>query len=81
MEANLEESDKDNIRVGSIVQANPERSEWGPSLVVVSEIKSFGIQGYTHIPRGGDAFIRLGWADIEVTGGAVVWDHEHPETT
>lgn len=66
----------DALKVGDIVQANPETSEWGPALVVISEIKSFGIQGYTHIPRGGDAFIRLSWADIEPTGGRVVWDHD-----
>lgn len=65
-----------NLRKGDIVQANPETTEWGPSLVVVSEVKAFGIQGYTHVPRSqGDAFIRLKWADIETTGGRAVWDH------
>jgi hypothetical protein len=64
------------VWVGDIVQANPETSEWGPSLVVVSEVKSFGIQGYTHIPRGGDAFIRLTWDQFDATGGRAVWDHE-----
>lgn len=72
----MDESRKDEIRVGDIVQANPETCEWGPSLVVVSELKSFGIQGYTHVPRNeGDAFIRLHWADFEPTGGRAVWDH------
>ena len=63
------------IRIGDIVQANPEKCEWGPSLVVVSEIKSWGIQGYTHIPFQGDAFIRLKFADFEPTGGRAIWDH------
>lgn len=72
----MDESRKDEIKVGDIVQANPKTTEWGPSLVVVSEIKSFGIQGYTHVPRGGDAFVRLKWSDIEPTGGSAVWDHE-----
>ena len=61
------------VKAGDIVQANPETCEWGPSLVVVSEVRAWGVQGYTHIPRGGDAFIRLSWADIEPTGGAAVW--------
>lgn len=69
-------SEQVDVQVGDIVQANPETCEWGPSLVVVSEVKSFGIQGYTHIPRGGDAFIRLTWDQFEQTNGKAVWDHE-----
>lgn len=61
------------VEVGDIVQANPEVCEWGPALVVVSEIKSWGIQGFTSIPRGGEAYIRLQWAEIEPTGGKAVW--------
>lgn len=64
------------IAVGDIVQADPEKTEWGPSLVVVSEIKPWGIQGYTHIPKSGAAFIRLKFGDFEPTGGKAVWDHK-----
>ena len=69
-------SGKWDVKIGEIVQANPETTEWGPSLVVVSEVKAWGIQGYTHIPRQGDAYIRLTWGDIEPTGGHVEWDTE-----
>lgn len=56
-----------------IVQANERVPHWFRCLVVVDEIKSWGIQGYTTLPnRGdppGDAFIRLTWDEIEKTGG------------
>lgn len=64
------------VVVGEIVQANPETTPWGPALVVVSEVKPWGVQGYTHVPRQGDAYIRLTWDQFEPTGGRVVWDHE-----
>lgn len=65
---------KMDVVKGDIVQADPGATEWGPSLVVVDEVKSWGIQGYTHIPRSGDAYIRLQWNEFERTGGKVVWD-------
>ena len=57
------------------MQVDPTKCKWGPSLVVVTEVKSWGIQGYTHIPLGGDAFIRLKWEEFEPTGGQAVWDY------
>lgn len=62
------------IGIGDIVQANPKTFERGPCLVVVAEIKPWGIQGYTSTPSGnGDAYIRLPWADIEPTEDKAVW--------
>lgn len=56
-----------------IVQANERVPHWFRCLVVVDEVKSWGVQGYTTMPnRGdlpGDAFIRLTWDEIEKTGG------------
>ena len=72
----MKSEDRQKITIGSIVQANPEICEWGPSLVIVTGLKRWGVTGYTHIPFQGDAFIRLKWADIEVTGGVAVWDHD-----
>jgi hypothetical protein len=55
-----------------IVQANEKVAHWFRCLVVVDEIKSWGIQGYTTIPQANgpsDAFIRLTWDEICATGG------------
>lgn len=64
------------LKKGDIVQVNPDKNDWGPSLVVVEEVKDWGVQGYTYLPRQGPAYIRLEWGDIELTGGEVVWDIE-----
>lgn len=72
---------KQTVIPGVIVQANPELSKWGPSLVVVREVRPWGIQGYTYIPLQGAAFIRLKWTEFELTGGHTVWDVAPAETS
>lgn len=64
---------KNDIQVGDIVQVIPGTGsgDWDGCLVIVDEIKSFGIQGYTKIPCSGDAFIRLKFEEIERVGRAV----------
>ena len=66
-------SERKSVSENDIVQAVPGETEWAPALVVVSEVRSWGIQGYTSIPRGGDAYIRLTWDQFEKTGGRAVF--------
>lgn len=48
-------------------------------LMVVTEPKSWGAQGYVNVPgkllseQGAPAFVRVKFADMEVTGGRVTW--------
>lgn len=62
------------FEVNDIVQVNPSKEMFGGCLVVVTEVKSWGIQGYVQsagVP--GQQYIRLTWDDIEPTGGVAVW--------
>lgn len=59
---------------GDIVQVNPEVECFGGCLVVVTEPKSFGVQGYVQsagVP--GQQYIRLKFKDIKPTGGKAHW--------
>lgn len=64
------------VVVGSIVQIDPEKmGGWGGCLVVVSEVKTWGIQGYVQIPsntpeKTGQAYIRVKTEDFVVCGMA-----------
>lgn len=60
------------VRVNDIVQVTNQENDWFPCLVVVSEIKAWGIQGYTSVPCQGDAYIRLQAADYEKVGTAIM---------
>ena len=68
-------------REGDIVQINPEcetNPMFGGCLLVVTELKSFGVMGYVQAlgeneKVGGQAYIRLPWNEFEPTRGTVVW--------
>lgn len=62
------------IAVHDIVQVNPAKEVFGGCMVVVTEVKTWGIQGYVQsagVP--GQQFIRLKFEEIENTGGKAVW--------
>lgn len=62
------------MNVGDIVQVNPEVEVFGGCMVVVTELKSWGIQGYVQsagVP--GQQYIRLKTEQIKPTGGKAVW--------
>ncbi len=67
------------IKVGSVVQLNETASSpcYVSCLLVVTEIKSFGVQGYVAIPGdcefpAGQAYLRPKWEAIEYIGEAVL---------
>lgn len=47
------------LRRGSIIQANENANEWCGTVLVVDEVKTWGVQAFVHIPMQGDAYIRL----------------------
>lgn len=62
------------VEIGDIVQVNPDKEMFGACMVVVTEVKSWGIQGYVKSAGvSGQQYIRLKWEDIEPTKGKAVW--------
>lgn len=62
---------------GDIVQIINEKHHWYPCLVIVSEVKSWGVQGYLTIPQDNsgnvaNAYIRLTNEDILIVGKAAI---------
>jgi hypothetical protein len=60
------------MKKGTIVQITNENDKWFPCLLVVDEVKGFGVQGYITIPQKGDAYYRVKTGDFEVVGEAKV---------
>lgn len=61
-------------QVNDVVQVNPDREVFGACMVVVTEVKSWGIQGYVQSAGvDGQQYIRLKSCDFEPTGGKAVW--------
>ena len=72
------------LQPGDVVQLNPEtvgNPAFAGCMLVVSEAKAFGCQGYvqalghTRECRGGQAYYRAKWAEMEYVGHAV-WSIE-----
>jgi hypothetical protein len=66
------------MNIGDIVQVNPEVDVFGGCMVVVTELKPWGIQGYVQsagVP--GQQYIRLKTQQIEATGGRAIWVASH----
>lgn len=57
------------IKLYDIVQVVPEH-KWCGCLVIVTEVKNWGIQGFVQVPMQGQAFIRLNHEDFEKVGEA-----------
>jgi hypothetical protein len=62
------------IEIGDIVQVDPSKEVFGACMVVVTEVKSWGIQGYVQSAGvEGQQYIRLNFDDFEITGGKAIW--------
>ena len=68
--------------IGDIVQLDPEKTinpAFRACLMVVSEVKSWGVQGYVQSlgasrdEAGGQAYYRAETGTFEPTGGKAVW--------
>lgn len=62
---------------GHIFQINPDHDEiFGGCLLIATEIKSWGVQGYFDVPGKGKAFYRCGYENMELVG-FVEWSLEN----
>lgn len=64
------------IAVGDVVQIDPEHDDkFGGNLLVVTEVKSWGVQGYVAIPGSGLAYYRVHFESVRRIGVAA-WTAE-----
>jgi hypothetical protein len=74
MRTAAEKREREQLRPGSIVQVTSEYGLFSGCLVVVTEVRSWGVIGYVRIPgKPGLAYIRLDKADFTPTGGVAPW--------
>lgn len=59
---------------GDIMQINPAVDVFGGCMMVVTEVKKWGVQGYVQSAGvDGQQYVRKKWEDIEHTGGKAAW--------
>ena len=71
----------EGLKRGSIIQANENAGAWCGTVLIVDEVKSWGVQAFVHVPMKGDAFIRLTPEQFEIlsNGEAVLMPQEAEE--
>ena len=67
------------FRVGDVIQITDPEHSWYPCLLIVDEVKSWGVQAYAFIPKTNDgsekaglAFNRLKFGQIAYVGMSAV---------
>jgi hypothetical protein len=64
---------KEDVKENSVVQLNENAAEgWVGCFLQVSEVKSWGVQGWVQIPKGGSAYLRPTWEQMDYIGEAVL---------
>lgn len=58
---------------GSIIQANENAGDWCGTVLIVDEVKSWGVNAFVHVPMIGNAYIHLKPDQYEVLGGQAVF--------
>ena len=59
------------ITVGSVVQIDPEHDgRFAACFLTVTELKSWGVQGFVKMPAGGEAYYRAPFEAIHYIGQA-----------
>lgn len=69
------------LKRGSIIQANENAGEWCGTVLIADEVKSWGCVAFVHVPMNGDAYIRLQPEQFEIlsNGEAVLMPKEAEE--
>lgn len=64
---------------GSVIQANENAGNWCGCLLMVDEVKEFGVQAFVQIPIQGCAYIRLKFDQFDYVGEAPLVPAEEEE--
>lgn len=61
-----------DLKKGSIIQANENAKDWCGTVLIVDNVKQWGVQAFVHIPYKGDAYIRLKYGEFEILNAMAV---------
>jgi hypothetical protein len=63
----------EKVEVNHIIQlTNENHKGWIACLLVVSEVRGWGVLAYNQMPMQGAAYLRVAYEDFEIVGRAVM---------
>lgn len=65
---------QNNVKKNDVIQINEKfkGTGWIGCLMIVDEVKSWGVQAYLHVPMQGDAYLRIKHGEFDVIGKAAM---------
>lgn len=62
------------VKKNDVIQINEKfkGTGWIGCLMIVDEVKSWGVQAYLHVPMQGDAYLRIKHEEYDVIGVAAL---------
>lgn len=60
------------VKRGDIIQANENAKDWCGCVLIVDEVREWGVQAFLRIPMRGDAYIRLPYNAFDELGAEAV---------
>lgn len=73
-------NENEEVQFGTIVQVTAkDYGTWYGQILVVSEVKEWGIQGYLDIPNKGPAYLRVKHGDYDIIGIATLTLRDNDE--
>jgi len=64
----------EKVKKNDVIQINEKfkGTGWIGCLMIVDEVKSWGVQAYLHVPMQGDAYLRIKHGEYDVIGMAAM---------
>lgn len=64
----------EKVKKNDVIQINEKFKGpgWIGCLMIVDEVKSWGVQAYLHVPMQGDAYLRIKHGEYDVIGKAAM---------
>ena len=59
---------------GTLIQVNEKIDDWFGCVMIVDEVKNWGVQAYLKIPCRGNAFLRLNWDEFVLLENKAIFE-------
>lgn len=71
----------EKVKKNDVIQINEKfkGTDWIGCLMIVDEVKDWGVQAYLHVPMKGDAYLRISHGEYDVIGKAALVAGEDDE--
>lgn len=76
----MDEAERKRVHEYDVLQVDADGENWSACLIIVDEVRDWGVQGFTPMPpNGARAYIRVPWERLNHTGGVAIFVPAPPD--